>query len=155
MMTRISTPDFPETASATSKPRLTLQRLSRNARSQRTNLDLRVQASALLQRVATKAWFFHAGNFLSCARQRAYGLAGISSCATTNCEDLSSKHCTTNAARIWSTSIRNSAHCPCRMAMVDPIHRFDASHAGPRACVRGLPRSPSTSAYLRPARHSP
>jgi hypothetical protein len=28
-------------------------------------------------------------------------------------------------------------------------------HAGPRACVRGLPRSPSTPADLHPARHSP
>ena len=39
-----------------------------------------------------------------------------------DCEDLSSKHCTTNAAKIWSTSIRNSAHCPCRMALRRACH---------------------------------
>src|ERR1700730_14359335 len=56
--------------------------------------------------------------FQLCARQSIYGVAGVSSCATTNCEGLSSKHCTTNAAMIWSTSIRNSAHCPYRIALL-------------------------------------
>src|ERR1700730_8894765 len=46
------------------------------------------------------------------ARNKGYGVAGVSSCATANCEDLSSKRCTISAARIDLVNLDQEVGAP-------------------------------------------
>jgi ABC-type uncharacterized transport system substrate-binding protein len=59
------------------------------------------------------------------------------------------------ASVLWSLGQTGALVCRPAVTAVPDTLPGGPGHAGPRACVRGLPRSPSTSADLHPARHSP